>query len=98
VQTRGRRSDGTWEHYSFDRAGFTTSETWGASGSEPASFIIGRDPATNVATSLSLTCPDRMGRPLRHSSVVLPGHEEWLKWDLLRTHCSWTRRTWRNAG
>ena len=29
VQTESRRSDGTWTVYSFDKSGFTTSETWG---------------------------------------------------------------------
>jgi YD repeat-containing protein len=84
-----RRSDGSWKRDSFNSAGFTTSETTGVAGREPASFVFQRDPVTNAVVSLTLTCPDRTGRPLRHSSVVAPGREEWIKWDLLRTHCSW---------
>jgi YD repeat-containing protein len=91
-QTISRRSDSTWVQYSFDKKSFTTSETWGSGDLEPASFILERDPSTNAVVSLSLTCPDRTGRPLRHSSRVAPGREEWLKWDLVRTHCSWTRQ------
>jgi YD repeat-containing protein len=96
-QTLSRRSDGTWVHYSFNKTGFTTSETWGAGDHEPASFIFERDPTTNAVVSLSLTCPDRTGRPLRHSSLVAPGREEWLKRDLVRTHCSWTTQQWRTT-
>jgi YD repeat-containing protein len=91
-QTRSQHSDGTWQHYSFDNAGYTTSETWGALGHEPASFILERDPVTKAVVSLSLTCPDRTGRLLRHSSLVAPGREDWIKWDLVRTYCSWARQ------
>jgi YD repeat-containing protein len=97
-QTRSRRSDGTWVHYSFDNAGFTTTETWGAEGVEPASFIFQRDPTTHAVVSLSLTCPDRRGGALRHSSLVAPGREEWIKWNLLTTHCSWRRPQSRTTG
>jgi hypothetical protein len=59
---------------------------------EPAVFTYERDAETNMATSLVLTCPDRTGRPLRHTSFIRPGHEEAINWNLLTTHCSWTRR------
>jgi YD repeat-containing protein len=91
-QTRSRHSDGTWKHYSFNQAGFTTSETWAATSGEPATFIFHRDPTTNAVVSLDLTCPDRTGRLLRHSSLVAPGREDWIKWDLVRTHCSWAKQ------
>jgi YD repeat-containing protein len=97
VQTDTRRSDGTWTQYTFDKSGFTTSDSWGHADSEPASFIFERDPTTNAVLSLNLTCPDRSGRQLRHSSLVKPGHEEWIKWDLVRTHCSWAGRRARVA-
>ena len=93
VKTDTRRSDGTWTQYTFSKAGFTTSETWGREKSEPASFIYERDPVTNAVVSLNLSCPDRTGRQLRHSSLVKPGREEWIKWDLVRTHCSLTGGT-----
>jgi YD repeat-containing protein len=98
--TRTDRSDGTWTRYTFSKAGFTTSETWGRAGSEPSTFVFERDPTTNAVVSFSLTCPDRTGRQLRHSSLVAPGKEEWLKWDMVRTHCAvWVRSgsSWRTA-
>ncbi len=98
VQTDTRRSDGTWTQYTFNKIGYATSETWGREGVEPATFIYERDPVSNAVVSLSLTCPDRTGRPLRHSSLVRAGNEEWLKWDLVRTHCSWQGLRWRTAG
>ena len=97
VKTGTRRSDGTWTQYTFSKGGFTTSETWGRKDSEPATFVYERDPVTNAVVSLSLTCPDRTGRQLRHSSLVRAGNEDWIKWDLVRTHCSWTARRWRTA-
>jgi YD repeat-containing protein len=101
VQTDVRRSDGTWTQYTFNKNGFTTSETWGREDVEPATFVYERDPVTNAVVSLNLSCPDRTGRQLRHSSLVKPGREEWIKWDLVRTHCSLTAgtgRRWRTAG
>jgi hypothetical protein len=91
VQTDTVRSDGTWSTYTFDASRYTTSEVRGSKGFEPAVFTFERDPRTNAITALSLTCPDRTGRPLRHSSIVRDGNEEWIKWDLLQTHCSWRK-------
>jgi YD repeat-containing protein len=88
-QVRSRHSDGTWQLYTFDKARYTTTETWGADGYEPAHITLERDPTTHAVVSLSLTCPDRTGRPLKHTSLVTPDREEWIKWDLMRTHCSW---------
>src|SRR5262249_28018359 len=90
VQAESTRSDGTWSRYTF-KGRYSTSETWGATGTERASFTYERDPVTNIVTSLTVTCPDRTGRPLRHSSIVRPGDEDRIKWDLLQTHCSWNR-------
>ncbi len=61
-------------------------------GSESATFTYERDPATNAVTSLTLTCPDRTGRPLRHSSLVRNNNEDWIKWDLMQTRCSLNTR------
>jgi YD repeat-containing protein len=97
VQTDTTRSDGTWTKYTFNRNRFATSETWGREGVQPAVFTYEREPNTNAMTSLTLTCPDRSGRPLRHSSAVSEGNEEWIKWDLLRTNCSWTGSRWRRV-
>ena len=91
VQTDTMRSDGTWSTHTFDASRYTTSEVQGSKGFEPAVFTFERDPRTNAITALSLTCPDRTGRPLRHSSIVRDGNEEWIKWDLLQTHCSWRK-------
>jgi len=96
AQTISRRSDGSWMQYSFDKAGYTTSETWGSGNYEPVSFIFERDPDTNLVVSLSMTCPDRSGKLLRHTSLVAPGREESVKSNLMQTHCSWTRQQWRS--
>ena len=44
-------------------------------------------------TALTLTCPDRRGQPLKHTSIVSDGNEDAIKRDLLQTHCSWQRYT-----
>lgn len=92
VQADTTRSDGTWTRYLYGSNRYIQSETWARGGSQPATFTYERDPVTNVITALSLTCPDRTGRPLPHSSFVRDGNEEWIKWDLLRTNCSWHGR------
>jgi hypothetical protein len=51
-------------------------------------LTYGHDPVTNAVTSVTLTCPDRSGRPLRHFSLVKDGNEDWIKWDLMQTRCS----------
>jgi YD repeat-containing protein len=89
ARTHTKRSDGTWTEYTWGPDRYATSEVRGSEGYEPAVFMYERDPATKAVTALTLTCPDRRGKPLRHSSFVAPGKEEWLKWDLMRTHCSW---------
>jgi YD repeat-containing protein len=99
AETNTTRSDGTWSRYTFGESQYTTSEAWGSAGVEPATIAYERDQSTHVVTALTVTCPDRTGRPLRHMSLVKPGREEWIKWDLLRTHCSWRKRPNRdNAG
>jgi YD repeat-containing protein len=90
--THTRRSDGTWTRYTWDDARRSTSEIQGWDGLEPAVFTYERDPATRAMTALTLTCPDRRGLPLRHSSVVRDGNEEAVKENLLRTHCFWNTR------
>ena len=92
-----KRSNGWWSQYTFDKDLATTSETQGW-GSERVTFTYERDPATNAVTSLTLTCPDRTGRPLRHSSLVRNNNEEWIKADLVQTRCSLrTFRHWPEA-
>ena len=89
VQADTTRSDGTWTRYTYGPHRYIDSETWGSDGLVPSTFVYERDPVTNVITALTLTCPDRTGRPLRHSSGVPNGNDEWIKWDLRRTNCSW---------
>ncbi len=90
VQTDSKESDGTWSSFTF-RNGYVIAETTAPGGLQPASFTYERDATTNAVTGLTVTCPDRTGRPLRHSSVTRNGDEEWIKWDILHTHCSWRR-------
>jgi hypothetical protein len=92
VRTHTKRSDGTWTEYTWGPDRYATGEARGSEGYDPAVFTYERDPATKALTALTLTCPDRRGKPLRHSSLVAPGRDEWLKWDLVRTHCSWNAR------
>ena len=97
VQADTVRSDGTWTRYTYGAHRYIDVETWGSAGFVPATFVYERDPVTNVITALTLTCPDRKGRPLRHSSGVPNGYEDWIKWDLLRTNCSWRGQRARDA-
>lgn len=93
VGTDSTRSDGRWTRYTWDAHGRSISETSGYPGLEPASVTYQRD-ETGRATSLTLTCPDRKGLPLRHTVVVRPGEEDVVKQNLLATHCYWNR--WRS--
>lgn len=98
VEAESRESSGTNVRYAFRDGGYTTSEAWMYQG-ETLRFEYDRDPETHATTSLTLTCPDRTGNPLRHSSFVRPGQEEWIKYDLARTHCHWSSaRIRRTAG
>jgi YD repeat-containing protein len=90
VRVRTQRSDGTWSTVAFNGS-YSIAETWGSDGQQPAEFTYERDATTKAVTALTVTCPDRTGRPLRHSSVVRDGNEEQVKWDILQTHCSWRR-------
>lgn len=89
VQVESKRSDGTWESYKFGDGGYTTAEVRGRGDVEAIAFTYERDPHSHEVTSLTMTCPDRTGRPLRHSSLVRPGEEERVKDDIVRTHCFW---------
>lgn len=88
IEGVSKRSDGTWKRFEYGRSRYVTAESWGRDGLQPATFTYERDPVTNAITELTLTCPDRTGTPVRHSSRVY-GNEEWIKADLLRTNCSW---------
>jgi YD repeat-containing protein len=92
VRTQTKQSDGTWADYTWGPNRYTTSELHGGQYSQPAVFTYERDPVTKAVTALTLTCPDRHGKPLRHTSLVAPGREEWLKWDLTQRHCFWNTR------
>jgi YD repeat-containing protein len=91
VQVETKVSDGSWSQYTFGKDRETTSETHGK-GSLSVAFDYERDPGTNAVTSLTLTCPDRSGRPLRHFSLVRKNNEESIKLDLVQTRCSLTTR------
>ncbi len=92
VETTSTQSDGTWSRYGFNERRQTIRETWGGNGVGEATIWYERDPSTGSETALTVTCPDRLGQPLRHASVVRPGTEEWVKRDLLQTHCSFRVR------
>lgn len=94
IQTTSARTDGTWARYTFDDHSYTTSETLGGAPVDTAVFTFERDAATHAVTALTLTCPDRRGIPLRHTSLVRPGHEDRIKHDLMETHCFWSSGRW----
>ena len=87
VRVETKRSDRTWSRYTFASRD-VTSEAWGRAGTELAAVAYVRDAPTREISSLTLTCPDRTGRPLPHTSIVTDGNEEEITWGLLKTHCS----------
>ncbi|HJR58907.1 MAG TPA: DUF6531 domain-containing protein [Vicinamibacterales bacterium] len=91
VRTDTKRSDGTWTRYVWGEGRYAVGESLGRDGLEPAVFTYDRDAVTKAVTALTVTCPDRSGRPLRHSSIVRGGNEDQVKRDLLQTHCHWNR-------
>ena len=92
VQTSTTRSDGTWTKYTWNADRYSTSEARGRGAVQQTHFTYERDPQTNRVTGLTLTCPDRTGRPLRRSSIVR-NNEAWLKWDLVQTYCARASRS-----
>ena len=93
VRTQSQRSDGTWVRYAWNDRGSAVSESRGDGSQEAFSATYERDPGSQIVTALTLTCPDRRGQPLKHTSIVSDGNEDTMKQDLLRTHCSWRRYT-----
>jgi YD repeat-containing protein len=86
AQSESERWDGSSSRYEYNADRHVVSERQRAAGSEIA-FTYERDSETNAVTSLTLTCPDRTGQPLRHFSLVR-NNEEWVKRDLVRSRCS----------
>jgi YD repeat-containing protein len=95
IEVESRESDGTSKRYAFNAARYPVTESHGMIGMQPLTFEYTRDPITNVVTSMTVTCPGRTGAMLRHSSHVKPGYEDWIKWDLFRTHCASSSEDWR---
>ena len=96
TEVKSARSDGTWIRYVYGAKRYITSESRGSEGYQPLTFDYQRDPVTSAVTSVTLTCPDRKGRPITHAQVrVQPDSEEWIKWDLIRTNCAWRTERWR---
>jgi hypothetical protein len=89
TEAQTKRSDGTWKRYTSGPSRYIASESWGLADLQLGTFTYERDPITNIITGLTLTCPDRTVRPFTHSSRV-HGNEDYIKSDLLRTHCSWS--------
>ena len=89
VQTESRDSEGVLKRYTWNEQRRALTETRAWEGKEQLVFTYERDPMTQAVTALTLTCPDRTGRPLRHTSIVRPGYEEWIKQNLMQTYCWW---------
>ena len=92
VQTDMRVSDGEWTQYTFSPGRSVLAEKWSRPGVEPVEVTYERDAETDWPISLSVTCPDRKGLALRHTSFVTDGDEERVKNNLLSTHCYWKNR------
>jgi hypothetical protein len=96
VRTETTRSDGSWTRYEYSPAQYIVEESWGSKGYQPLTFKYERDSITNTVTSVSLTCPDRTGRPVTHGAAAArPETEDWIKWDSVRTLCAWRADRWR---
>jgi hypothetical protein len=85
--TDTRRSDGTWTRHTWNDRRQSVTETRGYKDIELSGLLYQRDQATGAITALSVTCPDRRGRPLTHSRLVKGGNAQRVKRDLLQTHC-----------
>jgi YD repeat-containing protein len=95
VQTDSLESDGSWSRLKFGSEGYSVAETRGVGRTAQATITYERDSVTHGITALAVTCPDRKGRPLQHSSPVTADAAEWVERDLLQTHCfhDWRRRS-----
>ena len=87
-RTRISESSGYWREYAWNERGVSISETIGQKGSEPAFVMYDRDEVSGAVTSMTISCKDREGRPLRRSTSVRRGEEELLKRALVQTSCS----------
>jgi YD repeat-containing protein len=91
VQSENRGSDGSWVRYRWNENGAAISESGGLGDHEAFSVTYERNATSQAVTALTLTCPDRRGQPLQHTSVVADGNDAAIKEGLLETHCSWRR-------
>ena len=87
-RTRISESNGTWREYAWDDRKSSVSETFGRQGSEPVLVMFERDPVSRRMTSLTVSCRDREGRPVRQATDVRKGEEELLKRALVQKYCS----------
>jgi YD repeat-containing protein len=87
-RTRISESSGHWREYAWNERGVSISETLGFNGSEPAFVMYDRDEVSGAVTSMTISCKDREGRPLRRSTTVRPGEEEMLKRAFVQSSCS----------
>jgi YD repeat-containing protein len=87
VQTDMTRSDGLWRQVTFNPNRSALSEAWKYSTEEPTRILYERDSATDRVSALTVSCPDRRGRPLRHTSLVHDGNDQLVKQNVLKTHC-----------
>ena len=89
VESETKHSDGSWARYKYAN-GYVTEESRGGGGYQPLTYKYERDHVTNVVKAIALTCPDRRGHLVTHPAVdVSPESEEWIKWDQVRTVCTW---------
>jgi YD repeat-containing protein len=87
ARVESRHADGSFEVYTFNEHKYMLGEEWHSANGLFLSVAYDRDPATNLVSSLTLTCPDRRGRLLPHSSLVKHGDEDRVKSELFEAHC-----------
>ncbi len=94
VESETKNSDGSWDRYKYAN-GFVIEESRGSAGYQPLTYTYKRDQATNAVKSITVTCPDRRGQSVTHPAVdVSPDSVEWIKWDQVRTVCTWRSDHW----
>jgi YD repeat-containing protein len=82
-RTESRRSDGTYESFTFDESRRTTTATFGAEGYDPIAFAYERDPATKALTALTVTCPDLGTGAFRRTVSATAANRDQVKAQLV---------------
>lgn len=86
VQTRVTEADGSRSEHRFNASHYTVSERHDRAAAAPVTVAFDREPATNVASSLTVTCSGRHG-PVRRTVWSMPNGEEAAKQEIVAREC-----------